>query len=122
MQTCTVGCFLRSSFAAGRLASTIIKLGAHKALANDNSERRCSITDTHTMGPKSLAQVKNKMKKCDPKQGTPSDANVFIETRKRKAGRKYKTNTVALDIGEFCATVSSEDDNGTPMTKGGPTS
>ncbi|KAL6548788.1 hypothetical protein OROGR_008554 [Orobanche gracilis] len=27
-----------------------------------------------------------------------------------------------LDIGEFCATVSSEDDNGTPMTKGGPTS
>ncbi|KAL6523205.1 hypothetical protein OROGR_016808 [Orobanche gracilis] len=27
-----------------------------------------------------------------------------------------------LDIGEFCATVSSEDDNGTPMTKGAPTS
>ncbi|KAL6546384.1 hypothetical protein OROMI_022105 [Orobanche minor] len=27
-----------------------------------------------------------------------------------------------LDIGEFCATVSSEDDNGTPMTHGGPTS
>ncbi|KAL6520000.1 hypothetical protein OROHE_017143 [Orobanche hederae] len=190
-----------------------------RALANDNSERRCSITDTHTMGPKSLAQVKNKMKKCDPKQGAPSDANVFIETRKRKAGRKYKTNTVVLekkmenikkqlnsgnqaeadamvshdkehgrnwlvgrggkssgtkvhassshyvdelttkikldletkleakvnkkvqenltwvlkklgdanpdlklDIGEFCATVSSEDDNETPMTKGGPTS
>ncbi|KAL6551373.1 hypothetical protein OROMI_021861 [Orobanche minor] len=189
------------------------------ALANDNSERRCSITDTHTMGPKSLAQVKNKMKKCDPKQGTPSDANVFVETRKQKAGRKYKTNTAVLekkmenikkqlnsgnqaeadamvshdkehgrnwlvgrggkssgtkvhassshyvdelttkikldleteleakvnkkvqenltwvlkklsdanpdlklDIGEFCVTVSSEDDNGTPMTKGGPTS
>ncbi|KAL6582411.1 hypothetical protein OROMI_006425 [Orobanche minor] len=140
-----------------------------QALANDNSERRCSITDTHTMDPKSLAQVKNKMRKSDPKQGTSSDVNVFIETRKRKAGRQYKTNTVVLeknmkqlnsgnqaeadamvchdkehgrnwlenltwvlkklgdanhdlklDIGEFCSSVSSEDDNEIPMTQDGP--
>ncbi|KAL6529120.1 hypothetical protein OROHE_014864 [Orobanche hederae] len=162
-----------------------------QALANDNSERRCSMTDTHTMDPKSLAQVKNKMKKCDPKQGTPSDVNMKkltsgnqaeadamvshdkersrnwlvgrggkssgtkvhaslshyvdelttkikldLETElEAKVNKKVQENLtwalkklgdanpdLKVDIGEFCATMSSEDDNGTPMTQGGPTS
>lgn len=36
-------------------------------------------------------------KNSDPEQAPPSAANVFLETRKRKPGRKYKTNTDVLE-------------------------
>nr|XP_017228538.1 PREDICTED: uncharacterized protein LOC108203844 [Daucus carota subsp. sativus] len=66
-------------------------------MAFKNSARRSSFVDTHTMGPKTLAQVRNKMIKERPDHAPPSDADVFLETRKRKPGREYKTNTKVLE-------------------------
>ncbi|KAL6497892.1 hypothetical protein OROHE_026919 [Orobanche hederae] len=61
--------------------------------AKENAVSRTSYVDTHTLGPKSFAQHRYKMKKKDvAKELEPCDAEVFIETRKRVEGRMYKTN------------------------------
>ncbi|WOG86504.1 hypothetical protein DCAR_0205715 [Daucus carota subsp. sativus] len=65
-----------------------------QSIAEDNAARRNSFTETHTLGPQSLAQVRDKLKKKDPNQGEPSDAQVYLETRERKTGRDYKTTKI----------------------------
>ncbi|KAK1387289.1 hypothetical protein POM88_015467 [Heracleum sosnowskyi] len=107
-------------------------------LAKANSEHRKLYTDTHTAGPKTFAQIKNKLP-------VPSVEAVFLKTRKRKPGRKYKTDTAVMNYrlekiekamaapggssgidelisdGDLCATISTDNEYGTPMT-GGPSS
>ncbi|XP_063940800.1 uncharacterized protein LOC135149309 [Daucus carota subsp. sativus] len=60
--------------------------------ARKNARSRSKYAETHTAGPRSLAQIRNEMiKEAD---GTaPSDAEVFVKTRKRNPGREYKTDT-----------------------------
>ncbi|XP_074362078.1 uncharacterized protein LOC141702275 [Apium graveolens] len=62
------------------------------------SENRALIVETHTAGRTSFAQIGEKIKaenKIEPKEPAPSDL-VYVETRKRKPGRKYKT-TIPTD-------------------------
>ncbi|XP_074364988.1 uncharacterized protein LOC141706053 isoform X2 [Apium graveolens] len=58
--------------------------------AEKNTESRKLYTDTHTAGPVSFAQIRNKLP-------IPSDAAVFVETHKRKVGRKYKSDTAVMN-------------------------
>ncbi|KAK1387885.1 hypothetical protein POM88_016063 [Heracleum sosnowskyi] len=64
-----------------------------QARAKKNAASRKRYVDTHTLGPKSFAQHRYKMKKkAVADELEPCDAEVFIETRKRVAGCMYKTN------------------------------
>ncbi|XP_063940112.1 uncharacterized protein LOC108225480 isoform X2 [Daucus carota subsp. sativus] len=65
--------------------------------ARKNSNSRKSYTETHTLGPKSIAQLRHKMKKNAPDESEPCDAEVFVKTRTRDAGRKYKTSTKTME-------------------------
>ncbi|XP_074377422.1 uncharacterized protein LOC141718948 [Apium graveolens] len=65
---------------------------AVQSLADDNVAHRNTITETHTMGPRTHAQAKEKLKKLDPNIVEPVDAEIYLETYKRKPGRKYKTD------------------------------
>ncbi|KAL8154920.1 hypothetical protein AgCh_000324 [Apium graveolens] len=58
------------------------------SLAEDNTARRNTITETHTMGLRTHAQAKEKLKKKDLNIAKPSDAEIYLET--------YKTNTEEL--------------------------
>ncbi|XP_074352079.1 uncharacterized protein LOC141691240 [Apium graveolens] len=53
---------------------------AVQSLADDNVAHRNTITETHTM------------EKLDPNIVEPVDAEIYLETYKRKPGRKYKTD------------------------------
>ncbi|KAK1364874.1 hypothetical protein POM88_040435 [Heracleum sosnowskyi] len=68
-----------------------------QARAKKNSASRKLYVDTHTAGPKSFAQVRNKMKKKAPDQSAPCDACVFVKTRKRRERRKYKTDPAVIN-------------------------
>ncbi|KAL6530263.1 hypothetical protein OROHE_014616 [Orobanche hederae] len=57
--------------------------------AKTNSESRKSYTDTHTTGPKLFSQIRHKLP-------IPSDAAVFVKSRKRKDGVEYKTDTYIM--------------------------
>ncbi|KAK1401722.1 hypothetical protein POM88_001327 [Heracleum sosnowskyi] len=65
--------------------------------AKKNAESRSKIVDTHTAGPKCFSQLKHKMKKKRPDDGEPSQGRVFIKTRKRRVGRKYKTDPSVIN-------------------------
>ncbi|XP_065877304.1 uncharacterized protein [Euphorbia lathyris] len=65
-------------------------------LAKKNAESRKKIIDTHTAGPRSFAQIRKKLQLEKPNQEEPSKAEIFIETRKRKEGRKYKSSSEIL--------------------------
>ncbi|KAL8124269.1 hypothetical protein AgCh_012061 [Apium graveolens] len=67
-----------------------------QVLTQKNAARRNSYTDPHTLGRKTLAEVKEKLKTKDPNQGSPSQAKVYFKSRKHKKGRKYKTNRDAI--------------------------
>ncbi|KAL8147689.1 hypothetical protein AgCh_005133 [Apium graveolens] len=62
----------------------------------ENAARRNSYTDPHTLGRKTVAEVKEKLKTKDPNQASPSQAKVYFKRRKQKKGRKYKTNRDAI--------------------------
>nr|XP_017228755.1 PREDICTED: uncharacterized protein LOC108192725 [Daucus carota subsp. sativus] len=64
--------------------------------ARKNSNARKHYVDTHTLGPKSLAQYRYKMKKV-PGECEPCDAKIFIDTRKRDAKREYKISTEKIE-------------------------
>ncbi|KAL6573145.1 hypothetical protein OROMI_012761 [Orobanche minor] len=66
-----------------------------KSLAEENAARRNTLAETHTMGPRTHAQAKEKLKK-DPKIAKPSDAEIYLETYKRDPERTYKTDTGEL--------------------------
>ncbi|XP_065876885.1 uncharacterized protein [Euphorbia lathyris] len=57
-----------------------------KTLAKKNAISRKKIKDTHTTGPRSFAQIRKKL----PDHATPTKAEIFVATRKRKEGRQYK--------------------------------
>ncbi|KAL6521881.1 hypothetical protein OROMI_031758 [Orobanche minor] len=63
-----------------------------QSLAEDNAARRNSYADPHTLGRKTLAEVKEKL----PNLASPSRARVYFKSRKHKEGRKYKTNRDAI--------------------------
>ncbi|KAK1387542.1 hypothetical protein POM88_015720 [Heracleum sosnowskyi] len=62
---------------------------AVKELAEENEVRRASVTDTHTLGPNSIAQG-------NPDLGLPSDAQVYLDSHEREEGRTYKTNITEI--------------------------
>ncbi|KAL6584645.1 hypothetical protein OROMI_003934 [Orobanche minor] len=64
------------------------------SLAKENTARRNSYADPHTLGRKTLAEVK--LKKQDPNLASPSRARVYFKSRKHKEGRKYKTDRDAI--------------------------
>ncbi|KAL8108735.1 hypothetical protein AgCh_024996 [Apium graveolens] len=64
--------------------------------SEDNAARRNTITETHTMGPRTYAQAKEKLKKKDLNIAKPSDAEIYLETYKREPGRTYKTDIEEL--------------------------
>ncbi|WOG87627.1 hypothetical protein DCAR_0206857 [Daucus carota subsp. sativus] len=64
--------------------------------ARKNANARKHYVDTHTLGPKSLAQYRYKMKKV-PGECEPCDAKIFIDTRKRDAKREYKISTEKIE-------------------------
>ncbi|XP_074347098.1 uncharacterized protein LOC141685921 [Apium graveolens] len=71
---------------------------AYQRRSKTASENRALIVETHTAGRTSFAQIGEKIKaenKIEPKEPAPSDL-VYVETRKRKPGRKYKT-TIPTD-------------------------
>ncbi|KAL6527980.1 hypothetical protein OROHE_014930 [Orobanche hederae] len=80
-------------------------------VAVNNSRSRCSSSSCHlprkiqlvgthmltpTLGRKTLAEVKEKLKKQDPNLASPSRARVYFKSRKYKEGHKYKTNRDAI--------------------------
>ncbi|KAK1386996.1 hypothetical protein POM88_015174 [Heracleum sosnowskyi] len=65
-------------------------------LAEENKARRESVADPHTLGPDSMAVLRDKLKKSDPNLASPPDAAVYLESREREEGRTYKTNTAEL--------------------------
>ncbi|KAK1368211.1 hypothetical protein POM88_034303 [Heracleum sosnowskyi] len=91
-----------------------------QAIAKRNTEARSQVTDTHTAGPVSFAQICNKLvlerphvdvdadqdqdqdqdPDQDPKEAQPprplSEADIFIATRKRDEKRTYKLPTDAV--------------------------
>ncbi|KAL6571205.1 hypothetical protein OROHE_002848 [Orobanche hederae] len=67
-----------------------------QSLAVENAARRNSYADPHTLGSKTLVEVKEKLKKQDPNLASPSRARVYFKSRKHKEGRKYKTNRDAI--------------------------
>ncbi|KAL6580881.1 hypothetical protein OROMI_006804 [Orobanche minor] len=67
-----------------------------QSLAEENAARRNSYADSHTLGRKNLAKVKEKLKKQDPNLASPSRARVYFKSRKHKERRKYKTNRDAI--------------------------
>ncbi|KAK1369068.1 hypothetical protein POM88_035160 [Heracleum sosnowskyi] len=69
---------------------------AVQELAEENEAHRASVTDTHTMGPNSMAQVRENLKKGNPDLGSPSDAQVYLDSHEREEGRTYKTNTAEI--------------------------
>ncbi|KAK1351440.1 hypothetical protein POM88_054332 [Heracleum sosnowskyi] len=69
---------------------------AVQELAEENEARRASVTDTHTLGPNSMAQVRENLKKGNPDLGSPSDAQVYLDSHEREEGRTYKTNTAEI--------------------------
>ncbi|KAL6564918.1 hypothetical protein OROMI_016368 [Orobanche minor] len=64
------------------------------SLAEENTARRNSYADPHTLGRKTLAEVK--LQKQDPNLASPSRVRVYFKSRKHKEGRKYKTNRDAI--------------------------
>ncbi|KAK1396324.1 hypothetical protein POM88_006187 [Heracleum sosnowskyi] len=69
---------------------------AVQELAEENEARRASVTDTHTLGPNSMAQVRENLKKGNPDLGSPSDAQVYLDSHEREEVRTYKTNTAEI--------------------------
>ncbi|KAL8115937.1 hypothetical protein AgCh_022435 [Apium graveolens] len=67
-----------------------------QVLAQENASRRNSYTDPYTLGHKTLAEVKEKLKTKDPNQASLLQAKVYFKSRKHKKGRKYKTNRDAI--------------------------
>ncbi|KAK1385299.1 hypothetical protein POM88_023034 [Heracleum sosnowskyi] len=59
--------------------------GEVQSFAEDNKARRNSYVETHTLGPKSYAEVKNKLKNKDPNHASPSDARMYLKSRDRKS-------------------------------------
>ncbi|KAK1383153.1 hypothetical protein POM88_020888 [Heracleum sosnowskyi] len=55
--------------------------GEVQSFAEDNKARRNSYVETHTLGPKSYAEVKNKLKNKDPNHASPSDARMYLKSR-----------------------------------------
>ncbi|CAH9139308.1 unnamed protein product [Cuscuta epithymum] len=60
-----------------------------QAKAEKNTSNRKKVKDTHTVGPRSFAQIREKLQSKKPNKEKASKAEVFLVTRKRKAGRKY---------------------------------
>ncbi|KAK1382521.1 hypothetical protein POM88_020256 [Heracleum sosnowskyi] len=64
--------------------------------AKRNSNSRKELTETHTVGPKSFAQIKNKMVLEKPvvddeePPAPPSVSQIYVKTRKRDENREYK--------------------------------
>ncbi|XP_074364993.1 uncharacterized protein LOC141706059 isoform X1 [Apium graveolens] len=100
-----------------------------KEKAKKNRKARSKVEDTHTTGPRSFAQIRNKMelaREVDPENpdedllvdpedldkepSAPiSDAHIFVETHKRNPKREYKVPTEAVmkkidDIGKILKT------------------
>ncbi|KAL2941286.1 putative cobyric acid synthase [Bienertia sinuspersici] len=48
--------------------------------------------DRHTMGPKSFARKEHELKEQDKDKKRPSQAKLYQDSRKRKAGKTYKTS------------------------------
>ncbi|KAK1364562.1 hypothetical protein POM88_040123 [Heracleum sosnowskyi] len=85
-----------------------------QTIAKRNTEARSQVTDTHTAGPVSFAQICNKLvlerpqvdvdadqdQDQDPKEAQPprplSEADIFIATRKRDEKHTYKLPTDAV--------------------------
>ncbi|KAL8097245.1 hypothetical protein AgCh_030391 [Apium graveolens] len=72
--------------------------------ARKNAEAQNKITETHTVGPRSFAQVCHKMAikrerlaKPDEQIVPISDADVYVKTRKRDAKREYKLPTDVVE-------------------------
>ncbi|KAK1388128.1 hypothetical protein POM88_016306 [Heracleum sosnowskyi] len=63
-----------------------------KALDEDNKARCNSSAEPHTLGRNSLAQLRNKLKNKNPDLASPSNARIYLKSRKRKPGRKYKSS------------------------------
>ncbi|KAK1397428.1 hypothetical protein POM88_007291 [Heracleum sosnowskyi] len=78
-----------------------------QALVEDNAARRKTLSEIHTMGPKTHAQAKEKMRKKDSNLAKPSNAEIYLETYKRKPGRTYKTNTDEVKYAEVQALVDA---------------
>ncbi|WCJ37370.1 hypothetical protein M5689_018515 [Euphorbia peplus] len=68
-----------------------------QVVAAQNAASRMKITDTHTAGPKSFAQIVNEMQLANPNREAPSRADIFVETRKRTEGRDYKSPTEVIN-------------------------
>ncbi|KAK1368456.1 hypothetical protein POM88_034548 [Heracleum sosnowskyi] len=103
-----------------RLQQEIIEIlcQLEMAIAKRNTEARSQVTDTHTAGPVSFAQICNKLvlerpqvdvdadqdqdqdPDQDPKEAQPprllSEADIFIATHKRDEKRTYKLPTDAV--------------------------
>ncbi|XP_065864683.1 uncharacterized protein [Euphorbia lathyris] len=83
----------RPNFLSDKEFETLLKFWNDvkvKKLAALNSTHRKLIKDQHTCGPIGFARIRNKLQLEKPDQVEPSLAELFLATRKRKEGRKYK--------------------------------
>ncbi|XP_063942347.1 uncharacterized protein LOC135150129 [Daucus carota subsp. sativus] len=75
-----------------------------KDKAIKNIRARSFVSETHTVGPRSFAQVCHKMEiareqAAKPDEPAPpiSDADIYVKTRKRDSAREYKLPTDAVE-------------------------
>ncbi|XP_050218532.1 uncharacterized protein LOC126669181 isoform X1 [Mercurialis annua] len=61
-----------------------------KRISEINVENRNQQKDMHTAGPKSFARIRKQLQDEKEDKADPTLAEMFIATRKRKAGRSYK--------------------------------
>ncbi|KAL2904514.1 Taste receptor type 2 member 13, partial [Bienertia sinuspersici] len=61
-----------------------------KELSNKNKSNRLKADDMHTLGPNSYALLRHELQQEDPNKEPPSQAKVYIKSRKRNPKRKYK--------------------------------
>ncbi|WCJ37839.1 hypothetical protein M5689_018938 [Euphorbia peplus] len=66
-------------------------------VAEKNPESRKKMTDIHTAGPRSFAQIKRNLQLEKPNKEVLSRAEIFVATRKRTKGRDYKAPTEILN-------------------------
>ncbi|XP_055959718.1 uncharacterized protein LOC126657426 [Mercurialis annua] len=84
-----------------------------KRISEINVENRNQQKDMHTAGPKSFARIRKKLQDEKEDKADPTLAEMFIATRKRKAGRSYKESRedTTSKISKLQELLNSENDS-----------
>ncbi|XP_019234014.1 PREDICTED: uncharacterized protein LOC109214539 isoform X1 [Nicotiana attenuata] len=85
-----------------------------KGMCQINIENRKKLKNPHTAGKRSFALVRSKLEKEKETSDPLSAKEVFVATRKRKAGRSYKCSDddTTSKIAEMVAIESQQNENG----------